>query len=199
MHVHAVQNYSSGEWDQVQRESTGRVCILLCGETLAAPRSRRAILLGALLTAVAPLWAQSGRVRIRVTDPVGAVIPQAKVCLLGIDDQPIRTAFADDLGEILWADLPLGDSRFLVAVPGFKFRRLTVTVRDANETQMEAALEIGTIGDMVSIDPDQILAHGGGLLEPGQMPYAQTLDLPPEPAPTWPAPKPVKRKWWHIF
>jgi hypothetical protein len=199
-HVHAIAGYSANEWNQLWRESNGHVCGLLCGESSSPARSRRAILLGALLTAVSPLWAQIGRVRLRVIDMTGAVVPHANISLLGTNDRPIRTATADERGEVLWTDLSLGDSRFLVEVPGFKLRRLTVTVRDANETQVEAVLEIGTIGETVSIDLDQILAHGPGLLlEPEQMPYAQTLDLPPEPAPTWPAPNPAKRKWWHIF
>ncbi len=111
----------------------------------------------------------------------------------------MRTEAADERGEVVWMDLPLGDSHFLVNVPGFRSRRLTVTVRDADEKQVEAVLDIGTMGTVVVIDPNQIVVHGGVLLEPGQMPYAQTLDLHPEPAPTWPAPKPAKRRWWQIF
>jgi hypothetical protein len=198
--VHAIAEYAPEEWNQLWRESSGMVCGFLACETAIATRSRRAVLIGALLTAVAPLWAEIGRVRIRVVDMTGAVVPHANVSLLATDDRPIRTATADERGEVVWTDLPLGDSHLLVNAPGFNSRRLTVTVRDAIEKRVEAPLAIGTIGETVSIDLDQILAHGPGLLlEPGQMPYSQRLDSPPESAPRSPQAKPSKHRWWQIF
>ena len=145
-HVHAVEQYSSDEWEQVEQEATGRVCILLCGETTATPRSRRVVLIGALLTAVAPLWAQTGRVRIRVTDATGAGVPRAEVSLLDADDKPTRTVGANEAGEVIWTDLPLGDAHFVVIVPGFNSLRLAVTIRNANEQTVEARLEVAFIG-----------------------------------------------------
>jgi hypothetical protein len=155
-YVHAVEQYSPIEWKQVEQEATGRVCILLCGETLAAPRSRRAVLIGALLTAVAPLWGQTGRVRIRVTDPSEAAVPMAQVSLLHADDKPTRTVAANDSGEVLWTDLPSGDAHFLVIVPGFNSRKLTVTIRNGDEQTVEARLELGFIGTRVEVEPVQI-------------------------------------------
>jgi Carboxypeptidase regulatory-like domain len=105
-------------------------------------RIHRAILVGALLAAVARLWAQTGRVRIRVTDTTGAVVPMAQVSLLGADNQPMRTFSSNDAGETAWQDLPLGDSRFQVSMRGFNSQRLTVTVRDSNENTVEAKLEV---------------------------------------------------------
>jgi len=55
--------------------------------------------------------AQSGSVRICVIDLTGAVIPSAEASLLGGDGKPIRTAYANEAGEIEFADLPMGDSR----------------------------------------------------------------------------------------
>ena len=85
---------------------------------MAERRSRRAILVGALLTVITPLWAQTGLVRIRVTDSLGSVIPAATVALLGTDDQPIRTEVANDAGESVWTDLPLGFYRLRATAPG---------------------------------------------------------------------------------
>ena len=110
---------------------------------MAERRSRRAILVGALLTAVTPLWAQTGRVRIRVIDPLGSVVPMATVSLLGTFDQPIGTEVANDAGESVWTDLPLGFSRLRVIVPGFKSRLLTVTVTKGEEQLLDARLELG--------------------------------------------------------
>jgi len=118
----------------------------------------------------------------------GAVLPHATVSLLGAEDRPIRSATADERGEVALTDLPLGDSGFLVIAPGFFSRRLTVTVRDANEKQVEAALVIGTIGETVQVET-----------KPVQVPYSQTLDLPAAAAPASPQATPRKRKWWQIF
>jgi hypothetical protein len=186
-YVHAIEQYSPGEWKQVEQDAPGRVCILLCGETLATPRSRRAILVGALLTAVAPLWAQSGRVRIHVTDATGAVVPLAQVSLLNADGKPTRTVGANDAGEVVWTDLPLGDAHFLVLVPGFNSLRLAVTFRNANEQTVEARLEVGTIGERVTVEP---------LVQPVRVAVPQTLNSPPVQAPIS---TPAKHRWWQIF
>jgi uncharacterized surface anchored protein len=90
--------------------------------------------------------AQSGRVRIRVTDLTGAVIPDAVARLLGEDGKPIRTAYANEAGEIEFADLPMGDSRLVVGRPGFKTLPLTVTVRNGDEMKVQAQLEIASMG-----------------------------------------------------
>jgi hypothetical protein len=110
------------------------------------------VLAGALLTAISPLMAQTGRVRIRVTDATGAVVTTAEAALLGADAKPIRTARANDAGDIAWMDLPLGDCRFAVVAPGFKTRPLLVTLRNSGEVKIEAVLEVGAIGEMVEVE-----------------------------------------------
>ncbi len=94
--------------------------------------------------------AQSGRVRIHVTDVYGAVVPGAEASLLGVDDQPTRTAYANEAEEIEFSELPMGDSRFSVRRPGFNNLRLTVTIRNADEMKVQAQLEVAYIvGEVV--------------------------------------------------
>ena len=69
-HVHALDQYSVREFEELKRNS-GRVCF----------------------TAISPLMAQSGRVRIRVIDLTGAVILSAAASLLGGDDKRTWTVF----------------------------------------------------------------------------------------------------------
>ncbi len=139
--VRAFDQYSEAELDQVWRESDGHVCGLLSEESPPEHRTRRAVLVGALLTAISPLMAQTGRVRIRVTDPSGAVVPGAVGSLLGTEDKPKKTA--NEAGEIVFTDLPFGDCRFTIATPGFKTRALTVTIRNGDEVKIEAVLDLG--------------------------------------------------------
>lgn len=150
--VHALDQYSTEEFEELKLKS-GRVCGFLAGESLPEPRSRRTILIGAFLTAISPLMAQSGRVRIRVTDLTGAIIPDAVAALLGEDDKPIRIAHANEAGEIEFTGLPRGDSRFFVQRPGFKNLPLTVTVRNTDEVKVQAQLEVATMGDTVLVRP----------------------------------------------
>jgi uncharacterized surface anchored protein len=110
------------------------------------------VLVGALLTAISPLMAQSGRVRIRVTDVTGAVISGAQVSQVGSDRMPIQTATSDSSGEAVFANLPMGDCRFVAASPGFVQRNLTVFISDTDEMKVETTLEISVmVGEVVMI------------------------------------------------
>lgn len=168
-YVHALDQYSLEEFQELKRKSPGRVCGFLAGESVPQPRSRRAVLVGALLTAISPLMAQSGRVRIRVIDPAGAVVPGAEVSLLGTDGEPIRVAKVNEIGEVVFTDLPIGDSRLLVNRQGFRNLPLTVTVLKSQEVSVNAKLEIAVWG----------------------------VDIMGEVAPV--VPQRPKRHWWHIF
>lgn len=59
---------------------------------------------------------------------------------IGIRNETTHTLLASDAGEAIWADLPLGDSRFQVSMLGFNSQRLTVTVRNTDEQTVEAKL-----------------------------------------------------------
>ena len=149
--MHDRERYSDKEWALVWQESNGHVCGLLCGELPPEPRSRRAVLVGALLTSISPLMAQSGRVRIRVTDATGAVVPEAGASLLGPGNKPTRSERANEKGEIVFVDLPFGDSHFTVECPGFQTNRVTATLKNGNELQIETRLQVGTVGEYVIV------------------------------------------------
>lgn len=151
--VHPIGGYTPEEVDGLWRETGGHLCACLPVQSTSEHRSRRAVLVGALLTAISPLMAQSGRVRIRVTDPSGAIVPGAKVSQVGSDRIPIQTATSDSSGEAVFANLPTGDCRFVVLSPGFAQRNLTVLISDTNEVKVETTLEISTIGEVVQIVP----------------------------------------------
>jgi len=152
-YVHVLDEYSLQEFQDLKRESRERVCGYLVGESHPGPRSRRAILLGAVLTAISPLLAQSGRVLIRVTDATGAMVPGAQVSLLGENGKPLRSLQTDERGETVFNDLPIGNSQLRVYCLGFKRLPLTVTVRSSDEVRVAAKLEIATMGGAVTRRP----------------------------------------------
>jgi hypothetical protein len=177
--VYAIEEYRPEEWERIWRESEGRACGFLAGETPAEPRTRRAMLAGVLLTAISPLLAQSGRVRIRVTDASGAVIQGAEVSLLGVDDKPMRTERTNAAGEVAWTTLPLGNCHFLVDMTGFERPRLTVTLHNGDEVKVDAILQLGSVGGPFEI-PLHRQQPGSGSARPSE-------------------PKPAKRRRWWIF
>lgn len=143
--IHGIELYSDEEIDRLRLESPGPLCGYVAGESLSLPRSRRAVLAGALLTAISPLFAQSGRVRIRVTDASGGAIAGAEGAVLDKDGNPIVTGIANESGDIVLTGLPIGDSRITVTKMGFKNLPLTVTIRNSDETKIDATLEVGPV------------------------------------------------------
>jgi hypothetical protein len=140
-YVHAVAAYSDREWAAMLAE--GRVCAYSEGEGAEAPRSRRAVVAGALLTTISPLLAQTGRLRVTVVDVTDAAVGRAEVALVCANGTE-RTAKADEAGVAVFADLPLGDCRIRVASPGFVVWRGKATI-DGAEVRVAAKLQIGKI------------------------------------------------------
>jgi hypothetical protein len=138
-----MSEYSPEEWEKLWQESNGHICGLISGESAPEPRSRRAVLVGALLTAISPLIAQTGRIRIVIVDPNKAVIPGAEVALLGKDDKPVRTQRSDGTGVSRWSELPMGDVKFRVTSYGFNAKPIVVTIKNADELSVEVTLEPG--------------------------------------------------------
>ncbi len=190
--VHALEHYSRAEWQQVLRRSKGRVCGFMASQVEEVPRSRRAVLFGALLSFLSPLFGQSGRVRIKVSDASGAVLPSATVSLLD-GDEPVLTVQCDEAGEVRWDVQALGPQRFRVTAAGFKTKVITANVTPDGETRTEVVLEVAPSdmgGPVVPVD--FILST-----EPAE-PYrpVRQPDLPVSPA-KLPAPKILKKHWWH--
>ena len=151
-HVHEVADYSPQEWKRLWREWNGRVCGFL-GEAPAPPWNRRAILVGALLTAVSTLFAAAGRVRFRVIDLAGDPVPKASVTLLDSEDKTIRCVETNQLGEAALTGLPLGNSRFAVTSPGFVKRKLALTFHSEKEVKVEVHISVPITGTIIEVKP----------------------------------------------
>jgi hypothetical protein len=154
--------------------------------------------MGALLTAISPLMAQSGRVRVRVMDATGAIIPGAEVLLSGV-----LVGRADQTGEILLTGLPIGESQLTVTRPGFKNLPLVVTIRNADELNVDAKMEVSPFMMGVFVEARQPLVSS----EPPPadlntiFPPPKMVAVPPPPVePSSQVSSPKKnRKRWLIF
>jgi len=154
--VYAIEQYSPEEFGKIWRESSGHVCGYIAGEAQEEPRSRRAVLVGALLTAVSPLFAQTGRIRIRVIDATDAPIKDARVSIVDDRGGTIQSASTDDNGFASLIDLPIGDCRIRVDCPGFGTWQKTVVVTNGDEIRVVAVMllsrSMGTVVQVLSPD-----------------------------------------------
>jgi len=197
-HIHALEQYSDAEIEDLRRESGGHLCGYMAGESLPPPRSRRAVLMGALLTAISPLMAQSGRVRVRVMDAAGAVIPGAEVLLSGV-----LVGRADQRGEIVLMGLPIGESQLTVTRSGFKNLPLVITIRNADELNVDAKMEVGPfmMGLFVEARQPQVSTEPPPEDLNTILPPPKMVAVPPPPIePPSQVSSPKKnRKRWRIF
>jgi hypothetical protein len=195
--VYDYSQYSAEEWDQVWQENGGKVCGLLCNESPEPPRSRRAILAGALLSFVSPLFAQDGRVRIRVTDETGVVIPFATCSLLDKAGKATKTVQTNEVGEALWVELPTGASKFSINRAGFREAIVTVMVMGGGERTVDVTLRIGAnIGEVVTVSAEPRDARPDPLVE--QILSRQLTITEPQPAITQPdAAKKNRHGFWR--
>lgn len=150
--VHALDQYSTEEIEALRRESLGRICGYLAEISRPPARSRRAVLVGALLTAASPLLAQSGRVRFRVTDWTGAPFPGADISLLNKDEARL-TLHTDTAGAVVFTDLPKGVARFTVASPGYRTIAVAVTISSGKEVKVWATITLPIIGEVIALPP----------------------------------------------
>ena len=162
--VHSIADYSPKEWNQLWRDSNGHVCGFLSGASPTPPRSRRAILFGALLAAVSPLFAASGRVRFRVIDLTGDPVAKASIAVLDSEDKTVQCVETDESGEAVLTSLPLGDSRFAVTSPGFVKRQLTLMLHNGKEVKLEVHLWVPIIGTIIEVKPKPPRKRHGWLM-----------------------------------
>lgn len=134
--VHAVAAYSEAEWAALMAK--GRVCAYSGGVS-----SRRTVIAGALLTTISPLLAQTGLVRVIVTDSMRTGIGQAEITLLDAEGTT-RKMLADAKGLAEFDGLPLGECSVTVQVAGFKLWRSNHFVALTNGV-IGAQLELGPI------------------------------------------------------
>ncbi len=110
-----------------------------------------------LLLIVPTTLAQSDRGAITgtITDPAGAMVPNAPVEALNLETGAEYKAAASGTGNYLLGQLPAGEYELSVSVPGFKqYVRTGLTVMVAQTLRIDVALEVGGITDTVIVSAD---------------------------------------------
>src|SRR5215472_6084410 len=115
---------------------------------------RFVLMTGALLAAVFPAFAQSDRGTITgtVSDPAGAVVAAAAVEARNVATGAVYPVASSTTGNYTIAQLPAGAYDLTVTVMGFKkFIRTGLTVEVAATLRVDAALEVGSATESVTI------------------------------------------------
>jgi uncharacterized protein YqkB len=113
------------------------------------------------LAAAAPAFAQSdhGTITGTVTDPTGAVVPNAKITATSLDTGEVREVTSGDEGSYTLPELRAGRWRVNAEAQGFK----SVTVEDYKVAvqvthSLDFKLEIGAVADVVTVTAEQQVA-----------------------------------------
>ncbi len=113
-----------------------------------------------LLLCVSPAFGQTvlATVTGTITDPAGAVVPNAPVSLKNVETGQIYTAASSDTGNYTVAQLPIGEYNLTVASPGFKTFEHNGLHLSAGQTDREdIALQVGQATEAVTVSADASL------------------------------------------
>ena len=118
---------------------------------------RLTALVACLLASAAALLAQSDRGTITgtISDPAGAVVPNAAVEARNTDTGANYPVAASGTGNYTIPELPSGTYQVTVTAPGFKkFIRTGLIIQAAQTIRVDAALEVGSASESVTVEAE---------------------------------------------
>jgi outer membrane receptor protein involved in Fe transport len=119
----------------------------------------RSTLFALLMAALAAIGAQAQLVTASlsgiITDPTGAVVPNAKITLIQTDTNFIRNATSKDDGSFHEEFLPVGPYKVSVGAAGFKtLQRSGIVLSVMQNATLNLALEVGGQSETVNVTAD---------------------------------------------
>jgi hypothetical protein len=113
------------------------------------------LILAALLAAASAIAQDTGSLYGIVTDPAGALVPNARVTATGAERGNIRTTTSDERGEWLLTLMPVGTYEIRVEVQGFKtFDQKAIALGTEQNVKIDARLEVGPTSEAVTVTAD---------------------------------------------
>jgi hypothetical protein len=92
-----------------------------------------------------------------VTDPTGAVIPNAKVTLVNENNGFVRTTTSNGAGSYSAPDLQVGNYQIEVQAGGFKtYEQQNITLNVNSVVRIDAKLQVGAVGQTVTVEANAI-------------------------------------------
>ena len=92
-----------------------------------------------------------------ITDPTGAVVPNAKVTVTNTDNGYARNAASNSTGSYAARELPIGNYQVNVEAQGFKtFSQTNLKLNVGDTVRVDAALQVGSVGQSVTVEAEAI-------------------------------------------
>ncbi|MFZ1085329.1 MAG: carboxypeptidase-like regulatory domain-containing protein [Terracidiphilus sp.] len=120
-----------------------------------------------------------GSIQGTVTDSTGAAIPGAQVTVYSPSTGLSRTVAANDRGEYVASELPLGTYSITVEKAGFRTTTLNeIPVRVGSPTRADAKLATGTVEQVVQVNADVPLVETSSNTSGGTIEASEAAELP---------------------
>ncbi len=136
---------------------------------------------GLFLICTLAAYAQGDRGTITgtVSDPTGAVIPNANIQVTNSDTSATYKIATTNTGNYTLANVPVGTYVLLVDAPGFKrFERPNLVVQVAGTIRVDAVLEVGSSTDTITVSTEAPLLKTESGEISHQVDYSQADLLP---------------------
>src|SRR5579883_2704004 len=140
----------------------------------ALPSHLPSRLVALILLLVAGAWGQlyTGSISCVVSDPSGAVIPDAKVTVTDVNRNTPFTTNTDRSGRYVLTSLPPSNYILTASATGFNsFEQRNITVNINQNLTLDVSLQVGTTGTQV-----QVVDSGAPLLQTEDATTGQTLN-----------------------
>ncbi|MGA9071404.1 MAG: carboxypeptidase regulatory-like domain-containing protein [Terracidiphilus sp.] len=120
-----------------------------------------------------------GSIQGTITDSTGAAIPGAQVTVTSPSTGLSRTVIANDRGEFIASELPLGTYSITVAKEGFSTTTLTeIPVRVGAPTRADAKLSTGAVEQSIQVTADVPLVETASNTTGGTIEASEASELP---------------------
>lgn len=114
-----------------------------------------------------------------VTDPTGALVPNAKVTLQNLDTHQERSATTNSTGDYLFTLLPVGRYSITVKASGFKTANVTnLSVEAGDRARSDVHLATGTESDTITVDASTPLLQADNATVSSTVTAKAVQDLP---------------------
>ena len=111
-----------------------------------------AVTLTALLASSLAAQIITGSLYGTVTDPAGAVVPNARITATSVERGNTRDAVSNEKGEWVLTVVPIGTYNIKVEANGFKsFDRTGITLEAEDNVKVDARLEIGNSAEAITV------------------------------------------------
>jgi len=105
-----------------------------------------------MLLSLPAFAANTGDISGTVVDPNGALVAKAKVTIANASTGATREVLTNEYGQFSVPQLDIGDYQVRVEASGFKIFTQKATVRSGENTRVNAGLEIGSVGETVTVE-----------------------------------------------